>query len=170
MRYIFGIDPGTIKSAYILIYLDNNNKFYIIDKDHLENNKMIKIIMTHCITKNDIDIVIEAIVSYGMSIGQSTINTAVWIGKFLLTSELLGKKAVLLSRPDIKLNLCYSKRAKDKNVNQRLKDRFGDFGTKKNRGRLYELKEGLVKGGRSHVMSALAVAVTYCDINIGEVK
>ena len=131
---------------------------------------MLKAIIRNCATKINTIVVIETIVSYGNAMGQTTIDTAKWVGRFLQFTKDMGYKAFEITRPDIKLNLCHSRRAKDKNVNQRLKDRFGDFGTKKNQGRLYNLKDGLVKGGRGHVMSALAVAVSYVDINIGEVK
>jgi len=169
MKFIIGIDPGSIKSAYIVIGLDHENKFYIFDKDHAENNDVRKAIIRNCATRTNIVVAIETIVSYGNAMGQTTIDTAKWVGRFSQFTEDMGYKAFEITRPNIKLNLCNSRSAKDKNVNQRLKDRFGDFGTKKNQGRLYKLKDGLVKGGRSHVMSALAVAISYADINIGEI-
>lgn len=170
MHTIMGIDPGTSKTGYIVLSLDEKNIFRIIGKDHADNYKVRRDIVSYIIKYWNIEIVIESIVSYGMPMGQTTIDTAIWIGRYLQIAEDFNGKATLLTRPDVKLNLCNSKRAKDKNVTQALKNRFGDIGTKASPGRLYDLKDGLVKGGRPHVWSALAIAVTYADKKIGELK
>ena len=170
MKYIFGIDPGTIKSGYILLSLSKNNIFDILDKNHIDNNKIKRIIINKYISYHTIEVAIETIVSYGMRIGQSTIETAIWAGRFFQIMQDLGIEVQMITRPDVKLNLCHDSRAKDKNVTQAIKDRFGNIGTKNNQGRLYSLKTGIEKGGREHVLSALAVATTYIDKIYGKCK
>jgi len=168
MKYILSIDPGPNKSAYIFVSLSNKNTFNILEREHIDNNEMIKFIISKSITHRKIELVIETIVSYGNMIGQKTIDTAIWAGQFLRQGKNLGLKTVLISRPEVQLNLCNNKRAKPKNMKQALKDRFGDLGTKKNPGKLYGIK-GAGKGKSDHIWSALELAITYIDLNYGTV-
>jgi hypothetical protein len=69
--------------------------------------------------------------------------------------EVAEGRAELVFRRDVKLHLCGSARAKDPNIRQALLDRFGPVGTKKAPGPLY--------GVKSHIWSALAVAVTASE-------
>ena len=166
--YILGIDPGTFKSGYILLSLSHDNVITIIDKDHVDNNNMKKtLIIKYALYPSTIT-AIETIVSYGGTIGQTTLETAIWAGRFFQVIDDMNGKAFFIKRPDVKMNLCHKINGiKDKNITQALKDRFGDIGTKKNPGRLYNLKDGLVTGGRPHIWSSLAIAVTFIDKNIG---
>jgi hypothetical protein len=167
LKYIFGIDVGPLKSAYIFLSLDCKNYIKIIDKNYLNNDIMKHAIVSKHIKYNNIEFIIETIVSYGMPMGQTTINTSIFAGRFFQMVEDINCMVNFISRPEIKLNLTHSRRSKQKNVKQALKNRFGEFGTKKNPNRLYELKNNLVKGGLDHVWSALAVAVTYIDQKYG---
>jgi len=97
---------------------------------------------------------IEMIACYGMPVGNETFETCLWIGRF---EEAFNpsRDSLRCYRKDIKLHLCGTTRAKDPNVRQALIDRLGKPGTKKNPGPTY--------GVRSHVWSALAVAVYAAD-------
>ena len=64
-------------------------------------------------------------------------------------------KVERLYRKDIKLHLCNSVKAKDSNIIQALKDRFGDKGTAKKKGYFY--------GFSKDIWQAMAVGVTYLD-------
>ena len=56
----------------------------------------------------------------------------------------------MVYRRDVKMWLCGTPRAKDPNIAQALRDKYGDPGTKKNPGKIY--------GVKSHLWAALAVA------------
>jgi len=168
--HCLGIDPGPIKSAYILISLCNNKLLNIIDKNYVDNDNMIKIILSKHIKFNDIEIAIETIVSYGNTMGQSTINTAIFVGRFYQLVKDISGKPTYITRPDVYLNLCNKRRGvKSKNITQSLKDRYGELGTKANPGRLYNIK-GAPKGSLGHIWSALAIAITFSDLKYGKIK
>ncbi|NBV46789.1 MAG: hypothetical protein EBR86_14410, partial [Planctomycetia bacterium] len=99
---------------------------------------------------------IEMIQAMGMAVGAEVFTTAVWIGRFIEAAGF-GSTAPhrLIYRTSVKLHLCGTSRAKDPNIRQRLIDLYGPVGTKKSKGPLY--------GVRSHVWSALAIAVTASE-------
>ena len=106
--------------------------------------------------------IIEWIESYSMPVGQSIFETVFWIGRF--TEAWWCTPTVRrLTRREVKLHLCNSARAKDANIRQALIDRFGPgkqiaIGNKKNPGPLYGIK--------SHLWSALALAVTFAETRL----
>jgi len=169
MNYFLGIDPGQDKSAYIIISISNNKLIDIIDKNWINNELLIKSIINKHITYNNIETVIETIVGYGMKVGKTTFDTCIWAGRFYQITRDFKGKPVFIERPEVKLNLCHSKRAKDKNITQALKDRFGELGTKRNPGRLYNLKGG-PNGAMGHIWSAFAVTITYLDLKYGTIE
>ena len=142
---ILAIDPGSEISAYVL--LDNDYK--IIEFGKVINEKMLLIIATYdCMDT----IIIEMIASYGMPVGAEVFETCVWIGRFMQAANC---KVERLYRKEVKLHLCNSVKAKDSNIIQALKDRFGDKGTIKNKGYFY--------GFAKDIWQAMAVGVTYLD-------
>jgi len=169
-KYILSVDPGPIKSGYIFLSLLNNNTFGIINKNHIDNDTMKRIMINKCIMNHNLEIVIETIVSYGTVMGQTTINTSIWAGRFFQIAQDVNSKVSFLSRPEVKMNLCKDSRAKRANMKQAIKDRFGEYGTKKNPGRLYDLKTNLEKGMLEHIWAAFELAITYIDITYGEAK
>ena len=169
MFYVLAIDPGPRDSGYVFLSLDND-MFSILDKNHVDNNKMIKIIRNKYITNINVETVIEKIVTYGNKMSQNTIETSVWAGRFLQLVKDMNYKSSFISRPEVKMNLCKDSRAKRSNIKQAIKDRFGSFGTKKNPGKLYNLKLGLGKGMIEHIWAAFQLAVTYIDLNYYELK
>jgi hypothetical protein len=97
---------------------------------------------------------IEMVASYGMPVGREVFETVRWIGR--MQQVWHNPEAVrFVYRQDVKLHLCGSPRAKDANIRQALIDKLGPVGTKAAPGPLYGIK--------SHVWSALAVAVTAFD-------
>jgi hypothetical protein len=156
MRDILAIDPGPEKSGWVL-WGENR----IQQMGHTDNDEMLRIVEKLMLDKHYTPtmLVHEMIASYGMAVGASVFETCVWIGRFeqhfrtMVRCRPFREWTVRrLTRPAIKLHLCGTMRAKDPNVRQALIDRLGPVGTKANRGPLY--------GVRSHVWSALAVAVT----------
>lgn len=143
-RIILAIDPGPTQSAFVR--WDGSR---VIQCDWVVNAFVRDIVaMRH----HDETIAIEMIASYGMAVGASVFDTCVEIGRMVQAAE---GRATMVFRRDVKLHLCGSARAKDPNIRQALLDRFGPVGTKKNPGPLY--------GVKSHIWSALAVAVTASE-------
>ncbi|GAG19130.1 unnamed protein product, partial [marine sediment metagenome] len=148
---ILAIDPGPEKSGFIYVKYVSTNIIKILDKGYLDNELINKKICLILILNPGINIVIEGVVAYGMAVGKSTLETAVWSGRFFQkVNDLGGKKIFFLNRKDVRITLCNSMRAKTKNINQALKDRFGEIGTKNNRGKLYDIKTNLPKGALNH--------------------
>lgn len=149
---VLAIDPGPEQSAW-LRYDDLADR--PLDSGIVPNHEMRRLIFNErglCET-----LAIEGIACYGMAVGKETFDTCIWIGRFI---EVFGGDYTIIYRPDVKLHLCKSARAKDPNVRQALIDKFGPskekaIGVKANQGPLYGIK--------SHCWSALAVAVTYCE-------
>lgn len=143
---ILAIDPGNIKSAYVC--MDENSIF----EKGIEYNEAILQIIAH---SPENPLVIEMIASYGMAVGKTVFDTCLWIGKFIREAELAKIPVELVYRKDIKLHLCQTMRAKDSNIIQALKDRYGEVGRKANPGPLY--------GVSKDIWSALAVGTYYLD-------
>lgn len=104
-------------------------------------------------------VVIEMIACYGMPVGREVFETCAWIGKFEWAASVPTER---IYRTAIKTHLCGTPRAKDGNVAQAIKDRFGGVnakGTKKAPGPLY----GII----GDVWAALAVAVAWTEIQAG---
>ena len=162
-RNLIAIDPGTTKSAVLVWHGNVINKM----TGEYENSDVFKVLEV----ASDYNIACEGIASYGMAVGKETFDTCIWIGRFmerwegLQVTARLPKPFTILYRPDVKMTLCHSMRAKDANVRQALLDIFPatgggstpQVGTKAQPGPLY--------GVSKHVWSALAVGVTYCIKN-----
>jgi hypothetical protein len=142
---ILAIDPGNVESAYVEI--DASYKPRVFGK--IKNEELLTKIAT--IWPCEV-VVIEMVASYGMAVGKEVFDTCVWIGRFM---QGCGLPTLLVYRKDVKLNLCGQTKAKDANIIQALKDRFGDKGTKANPGWFY--------GFSKDVWQAYALGVTYLD-------
>lgn len=145
---VFAIDPGPTQSAWIILHNGKILNFAIV-----QNEALIELVSRTF----GIDLfAIEQIRSYGMAVGAEIFETCEWCGRFDQQIRIShGKKAVFVPRQDVKLHLCHSPRANDKNIRQALIDRLGPPGTKKNPGPTYGIK--------SHVWAALGVAITAAD-------
>jgi hypothetical protein len=157
---LLAIDPGPEKSA-IIHY--NGNRRCIEYGEILDNESLLVVLgpKRGAYAGND-PLVIEWIHHMGMAAGAELFDTARWVGRFQ-EAWLQGEArppVTLLPRRDIKLAICGSARATDANIRQALIDRFGGkekaIGTKRVPGPLYAIK--------SHLWSALAVAVAYTEI------
>ncbi len=143
------IDPGNEQTAYTLI--DDDLK--ILEFGKICNEDFIELCYHY--KRKDYDVAIEMIASYGMAVGKEVFETCVMIGRIYEIFNDTGMKPTLIYRKEVKLNLCNSVRAKDGNIIQALKDRFGDRGTKKAQGWFY--------GVKADVWQAYAVGITYHD-------
>ena len=97
-----------------------------------------------------------------MPVGATTLETCVWIGRFI---EAWDGPHQLILATRIRYHICGTHHAKKKNVRQALIDRYPatgggstpQIGVKKKPGPLY--------GFKSHLWSALAVAISAKEIN-----
>ena len=144
---IFAIDPGNIRSAYVVTDDDLNPVEFGI----VENEELIEIIEKH----QDCEYAIEMIASYGMPVGKEVFDTCVYIGRFFESVRRLGSTPIFIYRQEEKLSICKNTRARDSNIRQALIDRFGVVGTKKSKGFFY--------GFKKDIWQAFAVAVVYHD-------
>lgn len=154
-EYILAIDPGNKESAYCL--LDKDLKPIEFGKFCNENVRTeTRRLFERYYPK--VTVAIEMVACYGMAVGKEVFDTCVWIGRFY---ETFGDGyTYFVYRKDEKMNLCNSMKAKDGNIIQALKDRFGDKGTKKDPGWFY--------GFAKDVWQAYAVGVTYHDMSLKE--
>jgi len=157
------IDPGTTHSGYVVY---DGNKIYALNSD-MPNETLAQLLSRRFPLYEDDPLytsehmAIEMLACFGMAVGSSTLETAVWVGRFI---EAFGvKKCTRIYRKEVMLNLCNCRNAKPKNIRRALLDRFPatgggktpEIGTKKQPGPLY--------GVTSHSLSALAVGITYFD-------
>jgi len=158
MRKLLAIDPGTLESAYVIVWKDCNS-YEIIDKGKVSNDNMLEIVRSQ---GRDVEIAIEMIASYGMPVGGETFLTVLWIGRFYEASKCYDKSfsRSLIYRMEEKLHLCHSNKANDASISQALRDRFGNKGTKKQPGFFY--------GFSKDIWQAFAVAITYFETKQGE--
>jgi hypothetical protein len=158
MSRILAIDPGQEESGWI-IWDSANEKIVQMGIDP----NVVLLADLDSPDCSEIDAVaIEMVGHYGtgMAVGNSVFDTCVFIGE--LKHSLRGLDPQLILRPDIRLHFCHHRNAKPANVNQVLRDRFGEKGTKKNPGKLF--------GVRNHIWSALALAVYFADKFLGQAK
>lgn len=144
-KAIFAIDPGTFKSAWCRF--DGE----VIKAGIMPNLDLEAWLVEMVENGFDGSVAIEKIVSYGKAVGQETLDTCVWVGRFLHAAG----GAQLIRRVDVKKHVCHDANAKDPNIRQALIDRFGNPGTKK--------APGLTYGLSADMWAALAVAVTAWD-------
>ena len=153
---ILAIDPGSTESAYVLMDKD----YKPLEFGKVENIKMLCLVEEFLICGNAEDkFVIEMVASYGMAVGKEVFETVFWIGRFWQAYDGLRTKVY---RKDVKMNLCGQTKARDSNIIQALKDRFGDKGTVKQKGWFY--------GFKKDIWQAYAVGITYLDaLKSGEI-
>ena len=149
---ILAIDPGPDKSAWL-------------EYDTILNKPLSFAIMENEKLRGPLDygfplvtfLVVETMEAHGMPVGESVFRTAIWIGRFI---EVWSGPHELIGNTKIRLHVCHNARAKGPNIRAALIDRFGGskeaaIGTKKSPGPLYGIK--------THIWSALALAVTYAE-------
>ena len=149
---IIAIDAGNVESAYCVI---DSETYKPLEFAKISNEDLI-IQLESIIDKYDVCVtVLEMIASYGMPVGASVFDTCVWIGRFYERSIRKVATVEYIYRKEEKMNLCNSMKAKDSNIRQALIDRFGEVGTKNNKGFFY--------GFKKDIWAAFAVGVTYLD-------
>lgn len=150
---IIAIDPGSLESGYVIVGHD----LTIHEFGVMENELLRKKLSLAVDYKN---LVIEMMSSYGMAIGKTSMDTLVWIGRFMQT---FPNDVTLITRAKIKQHLCKFPTAKDKNIAIAVKDRFPPTGGGSDPHKGIKSKPGPLYGLSSHMFSALAVAIAYIE-------
>jgi len=113
---ILAIDPGPVKSSAVLW---NGNQILGIWTDKNE------LLLHDLFTVAPVITVIEQIKSYGMAVGETVFQTVFWAGRFA-EAAFRCEGFEMMPRMDVKMHICGSSRAKDGNIIQALRDRFGE--------------------------------------------
>lgn len=142
------IDPGTFESAWCRLHNGKPAQFGIFENAGLRDMLRLDSLCLNA------ELVIEMMACYGMPVGQSTMETCVWIGKFEQAWESThSRKSHRMFRQEVRQEICHNGRAKDANIRQAMIDLFGDPGTKK--------KPGILYGIKADEWQALALAVAW---------
>lgn len=156
MTVLLAIDPGPVQSAWLV----HNTATGGIRSGTTSLNEVLLEMMRKPPPELE-RVVIEKVEGFGMAVGAEVFETVWWSGRF--AEAVFPIPVDRVSRRTIKLHLCGQMRAKDPNVRQALIDRYGGpeaRGTKKAPGPLY--------GIAGDLWSALAVAVTWADMQAGQ--
>lgn len=162
--FCYAIDPGTFQSACVQWSGAAPHMADIMD-----NGKLL--VFLRCVDRHIVDgavLVIEGLRSYGNVMGQSTIDTAVWSGRFQEAWEGKGGQVAYIPRVEVKKHVCHNGLAKDANITQALIDRFA-YG-KPNRGKGTKKEPGFFYGFKADIWQSFALAVTAWDLKIWEKK
>ncbi len=158
---ILAIDPGPTESAYV-IYKERK----VLDHGIAGNGYVRQVVRDWAECSDAVQMVIEEVTCYGMTVGRPVFRTCVESGRFIEVWEYNSycNNWCWLTSPEVKLHLCNTSRAKDKNVAQAVVDRYGGdrrtaVGTKKNPGPLYGIK--------THLWRALALAIVWDETHKG---
>lgn len=145
---ILAIDPGTLKSGWVLY-----QGGYVLESGVTENKELLGLMPFFAADA----LAVEMVASYGMTVGRETFETVLWTGRFVQQwVNLAAKRCLKVYRQDAKRCVCKTHKATDADIRAALIDRMGEVGTKKEPGPLYGIK--------SHAWAALAVAVTAEDM------
>jgi hypothetical protein len=151
MSLVLGIDPGPVESAWVL--WDGSR---VVEHGKQPNVDVLDLLDERADIRDPILVAIEMMACYGMAVGAETLETCVWIGRYVQAwSSRVGDEPMLLYRMAVKMHLCHDSRAKDGNIRQALIDRLGAPGTKKAKGPTY--------GIHKDEWSALAIAITAAE-------
>lgn len=168
MSLVLAIDPGNIKSGYVLAEYGAEDITRVIKAGKVDNAEMMKIIAESAERKN-VDFAIEMIAGMGMAVGKEVFDTCVWVGRFWqLALEFGFERMEYIYRKEEKLNLCGQARAKDANIRVALSDRYA--GGHPNFGKGTKKQPGFFFGFSADMWAAMAVAATYYDKHIKGVK
>lgn len=149
---ILGIDPGTLQSGIVLWDTDKEEIQYNAIVDNAE-------LQTVIYEQGPDKVVVEMISNYGNNVGAETYQTVLIIGRLQEFCRIYQIPCRLITRIRVRLHITGTSHAGDTAIRRAILDRYGYWGhgktgvgTKEHPGKLY--------GVSSHMMSALAVAIT----------
>jgi hypothetical protein len=145
-KTIIGIDPGESNSGYCIIERVDGRP-NILEAGNISNEALKLFLLTR---SANIDLVaIEKIVGMGQTVGASTFNTCIWIGRFMECTTAPHK---LIRRDDLKKFTCGKRtRVNDSQIRSAVLKILEKYG--------YTSKELNKIGVTSHAWQATAVAI-----------
>jgi hypothetical protein len=154
---ILSIDPGTECSAWCLFETHDNK---LVRFGQCPNAEVLAAIDETGAKR----LIVEMFRSYGNVMGDTVLQTCVWIGRFVQEWETkTGLPFELIPRKTVVTQICQNPRANDSNVRQALLDRFG-------RGQGKRVAVGTIAapgplfGVKNDIWSALAIAVSWSEM------
>ena len=151
---ILAIDVGTTESGYAIMRFDKD------DIELLSFGRIANKVLMQIIKNDDYDqLVYEQFQSFGMAIGESTIESILWNGRLNQAAIDRSIPVDRIYRKEEKLCLCNTLRAKDANIRQALIDRYAK--TDKKNGKGTKKEPDVFFGVKKDVWSAIAVGVTW---------
>lgn len=137
-------DPGNNLTGWCVYSIENKVLFYKNKEDNLEVIEKFKEFFQKY---NILQVGIEYPSSYGMSVGQSLYDTCTFVGILIQISKDNNINPELVFRKSVKMFLCNSVRAKDAEVNLRVREYFGEDNTIKSPNVFYWNEEVEKNGG-----------------------
>ena len=164
VRYIIGIDPANVQSAYCILdeslrpvaiaYQDNEIMYCSLVE------KLAELATKHVEEGYDFRFAIEGLENHGERVGRETFETGYWIGRLL--ERLKDFDVTMILRSEEKRTICPGVRgANDKTIRHSLINRFDPEA--KNNGKGTKAEPGWFYGFHDDIWQACAVAVTYHD-------
>ncbi|MCA9182055.1 MAG: hypothetical protein KDA51_11400 [Planctomycetales bacterium] len=122
----FAVDPGNTESGWVFCRRNTDvlGGLDIIDSG-IDKNEDLRRSMASSGSIPTTRLLIETPKPQGMLMSSEMVDTIVHIGRFIQLWSTYGGRYSLVFRPHVKLHLCGRATAKDPNVTQALKDRFG---------------------------------------------
>lgn len=166
---IFAIDPGTYLSAYVIL-----SGAQILQAAYV-NNEYLQEIFTDLYAAHDsgedVRLYCEDITPrFGSPIGQETIDTAKWIGRFQEQCRYYGLELILISREEViqqlkckKTSPLHKRSGMDAQIRAKMEERWGK-GCLDNVPATMLIGEKKKKNIRSHVFQALGLATVMYDL------
>jgi hypothetical protein len=160
---LYAVDPGTLQSALVVCRRGGPFGLEVVSARMVLNGALIAELQRSPAAST---LVIERFAALGMKLGEESIETIIWSGRFFEAWPAAHTR-FWLTRRAVKSHLCGTQQAKDANVRAVLMDRFGGAasvaratkGTKRKPGRI----AGPLGGLTAHHWAALGVAVTWMD-------
>jgi Holliday junction resolvasome RuvABC endonuclease subunit len=148
---IVGVDPGYQESGWLIYDSDEEQILFCTIES---NDRLLERLGTNLPLSCDV-LAIEKAEGFGQKAGETMFDTCFWAGRFVQAWRHQEKQAFRIGRKKVKLHLCGTSSAGDKDVTEALKHRFGQAGAKRVKGPLL--------GVSSHIWAALGVAITFAD-------
>jgi hypothetical protein len=145
---LLAVDTGTKQSAYVIVDSKTYEPIYMAK---VPNDDLMQTVR-HTYYE---DAVVEMFSSYGGGSGREVFESIVMVGRILEATWQRNWEATRITRLEVKKHICQSVNANDAAIIRALKDRFGDKGTKDNKGFFWGMK--------ADCWQAYALAVTHLD-------
>jgi len=142
---VIAIDPGPTRSAFVTV---RHGSTIPVSGGIYENHELLSWLSTWSEILGYRFIAIEGVKSYMQRIGQETLDTAFWSGRFaevVITDP--NVQVFRIFRKDVRKTVCGNGAAKDADIRAAMIDLYGGkekaIGNKKNRGPLYGVKKDM---------------------------